>query len=433
MSDYRAMDKAALQAEREKLRAAYQQFAANGLRLDMSRGKPAANQLDLSDRLLTMDDHIDEDGVDARNYGNLEGLGEARRYFAQLMGAEVAETLVCGNSSLDMMYHMVDLGWRLGWKGHRPWKDCGVIKFLCPSPGYDRHFRVTESFGFDLVTVPMTPAGPDMDSVEALVRDEAVKGMWTVPVYSNPDGYTCSEETVRRMAAMKTAASDFRIIWDNAYGWHHLTDVHEGCPNLLEECKKAGHAERALMLMSTSKITCAGAGVCAVAAGKANVDDLKAYLFPMTISFDKVNQLRHVRFLKKVGLDAHMKRHAALLKPKFDMVVRTLHNGLDDCGGIARWTEPRGGYFISLYVMPGCAARVVTLCRQAGVALTGAGAAYPYGKDPDDAHIRIAPSYPPAEELAEAAQLMCLATRLASVEKLLEQYEPCGGSNEEKG
>lgn len=418
MTDYLAMDRAGLQAEQKSLSDAYLALTAKGLTLDMSRGKPAPNQLDLSNGLFDNKDYIDEDGVDTRNYLKLEGIDEARRYFAELMGVQLEEVMMGGNSSLMMMYNMIDMGCQFGFGG-KPWKADGPIKFLCPAPGYDRHFRVTQEFGFELVSVTMTPDGPDMDEVERLVQDEAVKGMWCVPVYSNPDGYVYADETVRRMAAMKTAAPDFKIFWDNAYMVHHLTDVNYTCLNILDACKKAGNEDRPLLFCSTSKITFAGAGVCALSASESNMAKINKYYFPMCISFDKVNQLRHVRFLKKEGLDAHMQKHAAILAPKFQSVQDMLAKELGQCGAIARWTDPKGGYFISLYTMPGCARRVVELCKQAGVVLTGAGAAYPYGKDPHDSHIRISPSYPSVEELAAAAEVLCVATRLASVEKLL--------------
>ncbi len=420
MADYLAMNKAQLHAEKDSLTKAYNALVAKGLKLDMSRGKPAPAQLDLSNALLDVRDTVDEDGVDARNYLKLEGSDEARRYFADVLGVQPQEVMMGGSSSLMLMYNMVDMGCRCGF-GAGPWKSGGPIKFLCPAPGYDRHFRVTEEFGFELVPVPMTPEGPDMDIVEKLVRDEEVKGIWCVPVYSNPDGYVYSDETVRRLAAMETAAPDFKIFWDNAYMVHHLTQVKYTCLNVLDACRAAGCEDRPLLFCSTSKITFAGAGVCALAASEANMEKIQKYYFPMCICFDKLNQLRHVRFLKQVGLDAHMEKHAALLAPKFQMVVDTLRQELGPCGPIARWTEPNGGYFISLYVMEGCAKRVVELCKGAGVVMTGAGAAYPYGKDPSDSHIRIAPSFPLVEELAVAAEVLCVATRLACVEKRLAQ------------
>lgn len=420
MADYLAMDRAALETEHAALVAEYGRFHSMGLKLDMSRGKPSPEQLDLSAGLLAVSDIRDDTGCDARNYGQLEGLPEARRFFAQMMGVAPEETIVGGNASLTMMYNMMDLGCNFGFSGGKPWRSDEKRRFLCPSPGYDRHFRVSEVFGFELVSVPMTPAGPDMVAVEELVKDESVKGIWCVPVYSNPDGYVYSADTVARLAAMQTAVPDFRIFWDNAYGVHHLTQDQQNCPNILDACRAAGNEDRPLIFMSTSKITFAGAGVCCMGASAANIQAALKYYFPMVITFDKENQLRHVRFLQaQGGVAAHMEKHAAILAPKFAAVVDELHSQLDACGAIARWTEPKGGYFISLYTMNGCARRVVELCKQAGVVFTGAGAAYPYGKDPADAHIRIAPSFPPVEELTMAARLLCLCTRLASVEKLL--------------
>lgn len=423
MPDYLKFDKQALQQEKDLLEKKLDDFRGMGLKLDMSRGKPAPDQLDLSMGLLARTDYKDDAGVDARNYGNLDGLPEAKRFFAQMLGARPEDTFVGGNASLQLMYYAIDLGWRVGYGPEsEAWHNEEKPKFLCPVPGYDRHFRVTEVFGFELVMVPMTPEGPDMGVVEELVKDASVKGIWCVPVYSNPDGYTYSAETVRRLAAMECGAADFKIMWDNAYGFHHLTDVHESCPNLLEECRKAGSEDRALMFVSTSKITFAGGGVGAMAASEANMKRFNKYMFPVTICFDKLNQLRHVRFLTdEGGVDAHMKKHAALLAPKFGMVVDTLGAQLGGCGDIARWTDPKGGYFLSLYTMEGCAKRVVGLCKELGVVLTGAGAAYPYGIDPADSHIRIAPTYPTLDELKTACELLCVAVRYASVEKLLAQ------------
>ncbi len=418
---YFLMSEPELEAEHRQLLADYENFEKMGLKLDMSRGKPSPEQLDLSDGMLTITDVKDDTGADARNYGNLEGIPEARRFFAELLGTMPSETFVGGNSSLELMYQMINLGWQFGFPdSSKPWKDCGKLKFLCPVPGYDRHFRVTEVFGFELVSVPMTPAGPDMELVEALVGDETVKGIWCVPIYSNPDGYIYSEETVQRLAQMETAASDFRIFWDNAYGVHHLTEKQETCPNILDACKAAGHENRPLLFCSTSKITYAGAGVSALGASSDNIACITKYFFSLTIGFDKLNQLRHVRFLKKEGgIAAHMKKHAKILAPKFQMVFDAFRTGFNGCGDIARWTKPNGGYFISLYTMKGCARRIVALCKQAGVTLTGAGAAFPHGTDPDDEHIRIAPTFPSVSELETAAKLLCIATRLASVEKLL--------------
>ena len=421
MADYLVMQKSDLEQEQKGLLEQLEHFHDLGLKLDMSRGKPAPDQLDLSMDMLEITDYVDDTGVDARNYGNLDGIPEAKRYFAELLEVTPEETFVGGNASLDLMYSMIDMGCKDGFDaGDAPWSSEAKPKFLCPVPGYDRHFRITEVMGFELVTVPMTPTGPAMDIVEKLVQDPSVKGIWCIPLYSNPDGYVYSDETVRRLAKMETASPSFRIFWDNAYGFHHLTEQPETILNIMDECRKAGQEDRPLIFCSTSKITFAGGGVGAMAASKKNMDLAKAYFMPKTIGFDKVNQLRHVRYLKKDGgLGAHMKKHAAILNPKFHMVLETLNNNLLKCGKIARWTEPKGGYFISLYVMDGCAKRIVEICKSAGVVLTGAGAAFPYGIDPDDCHIRIAPTFPNLEELETATQLLSIATRLASIEKLL--------------
>jgi DNA-binding transcriptional MocR family regulator len=421
--DYFKMTKAELESERQNLHKEYNAFERMGLNLDMSRGKPSPEQLDLSNAMISITDIKDDTGADARNYGNLEGLPEARRFFSELLGVSPAETLVGGNSSLDLMYQMIALGWQFGFKDSpNPWKDCGKLKFLCPVPGYDRHFRVTEIFGFEMLPVPMTAHGPDMAIIEELVRDDAVKGIWCTPVYSNPDGYTYSNDTVKRLAGMKTAAPDFRIFWDNAYGVHHLYDKRETCLNILSECRAAGNDNRPLIFCSTSKITFAGAGVSAIGASSANIDCITKFFFSMTIGFDKLNQLRHVRFLKaEGGIAEHMKKHAKILAPKFKVVNDTFCEDLGRFGEIARWTQPNGGYFISLYTMNGCAKRTVALCKQAGVTLTGAGAAYPCGVDPEDRHIRIAPTYPSVSELETAVKLLCVAVRLATIEKLINQ------------
>lgn len=424
MTDYLRMDKAALVQEQQALLAEYGRYKAMGLKLDMSRGKPCPQQLDLSMEMLRMEDYIGENGVDARNYGLLEGMPEARRFFAELFGLDAGEVIVCGNSSLSMMYYLIDLGWRAGWADSvRPWRFCNNIKFLCPVPGYDRHFRVTEYFGFQMLSIPMDENGPDMDLVERLVReDETIKGIWCVPVYSNPDGVVYSDETVRRLARMQTAAPDFKIMWDDAYCVHHLTDEVLEAANILEECKQAGCPDRPVMFCSTSKITYPGAGVAAVGASEHNVRYITKNMTPMLISYDKMNQLRHVQFLKnKAGVLAHMKKHRAILEPKFQLVKDTFAAGFAGCGPIARWTDPKGGYFISLYLQDGCAKRTVQLCAECGVVLTSAGAAYPYGLDPQDRHLRIAPTYPSLEELGTAAKLLCISARLATVELLLKK------------
>jgi DNA-binding transcriptional MocR family regulator len=396
---------------KQELQQQYNALKAQGLKLDMSRGKPSPEQLDLSSNLLTINAYIDDSGADARNYGFCEGLPEARRFFAELLEVNADECLVGGNSSLELMYHAVECF--KGLNGHQPGD-----KWLCPSPGYDRHFRVTEKLGYSLISVPMTVDGPDMDVVETLVKDDKVKGIWCVPLYSNPDGYSYSDAVVKRLAAMSCGAADFKIIWDNAYGWHHLTSSHDSVLNIFEECRKVGNDNRPLMFCSTSKITFAGAGVAAMAGSIDNIKIFAGYLSNMTIGFDKVNQLRHVRYLKDAnGLAAHMEKHAALLRPKFQVVLDVFaaelgESGNNDSG--ARWTTPKGGYFISLFTKPGCAKKVVSLCKEAGVILTGAGAAYPYGVDPNDAHIRISPSYPGVDDLRQAARLLALCVKLAA-------------------
>lgn len=421
--DYLAMNREQLEQELKAQRAVFEDYVKQGLKLDMSRGKPAKDQLDLSQEMLGITDLMGDSGIDARNYGNLAGMPEARRFFGDMLGAKPEEVFVGGNSSLNMMFCLIDLAWRVGFEDSpAAWNTCEKPKFLCPAPGYDRHFRITEYFGFDLVTVPMLPTGPDMDLVENLVKDADVKGIWCVPLYSNPDGYSYSDETVKRLAAMETAAPDFRIMWDNAYGVHHLTDTPDHVLNILDECRKAGHEDRALMFCSLSKVTFPGAAVAAMAASKRNIDYTLEHMFPMTISFDKVNQMRHVKFLKDMdGLAAHMKKHRKLLEPKFKTVFTTLERDLSDCGSIAHWTTPGGGYFISVYTYPGCAKRTVELCKQAGVVLTGAGATYPYGIDPQDSNIRIAPTFPPLGELELASRLLCVCIRIATLEKLLQR------------
>ncbi len=423
MADYFEMDRQQLEAEHEALQALYKEYQSRGLKLDMSRGKPCPEQLDLSMDMLKLEDYRGDNGTDSRNYGLLEGMPEARVFFADLMGVQPEEVIVGGNSSLSLMYYLIDLGCRQGFVDSPDnWNGGKKRKFICPVPGYDRHFRVTEYFGFELLSVPMTPDGPDMNQVEELVKDPTVKGIWCVPVYSNPDGYTYSDETVRRLAQMETGAPDFKIFWDDAYCVHHLTDHPRGTISILKECELAGYPERPLLFCSTTKITFPGAGVAAMAASRKNIQHILDNMFPMVISYDKMNQLRHVRYLKnKQGVLEHMKKHRAILEPKFRMVQDILDSDVVPYGPIAWWTKPQGGYFISLYLQSGCAAKVVRLCKEAGVVLTGAGAAYPYGKDPDDHHIRIAPTFPSLEELEVACRLLAVCVRLATVEKLLQR------------
>ena len=425
--NYQEMSKQELQQEQSKLQQEYAAKKAEGLKLDMARGKPSTAQLDLSRGLLSVlgekDSLRSEDGSDVRNYGGLQGIVEARKLFGELMGVPADQVIMGGSASLQLMYDAIAKAYCQGlYGGEKPWSECKNRKWICVVPGYDRHFSITEAFGFEMINVDLTPTGPDMDAVEKLVQDESVKGIWCVPVYSNPDGVTYSDETVRRLAALKPAAKDFRIFWDNAYFLHHLYDEEERQEkvlNILDECAKAGNPHMVYAFCSTSKITFAGAGISAMAASKENIDFLLKQLNIQTISYDKVNQLRHVRFFKNAqGVKDLMKRHAALLRPKFELVLRHLREDLGDCG-IARWQEPQGGYFVSFYAQPGCATRIVHLCKEAGLTLTGAGAAYPYGKDPQDAHIRIAPSLPPCEELEKAMSLFTLCVKLATVEKLL--------------
>jgi len=412
----------------KELTIQFQEAKKLNLKLNMARGKPAAAQLDMNMGLLEFPEGCTlEDGTDARNYGVLEGIPECRRLLGQLLGLKPDQIIIGGNSSLNLMFDTMAFHCLFGTQGEKPWSfyayEGSPVKFLCPVPGYDRHFQICEELGIQMIPVPLLEDGPDMEMVEAMVREDAsIKGIWCVPLYSNPDGYSYSDETVRRLAAMETAAPDFKIMWDNAYCVHHLTDTHDVILNMLEECRKAGHEDRALMFCSLSKVTFPGAGVAAMAASRRNIDYILKNMFPMIISFDKLNQVRHIRFLKDMdGLAAHMEKHRALLEPKFRAVLAILDEGLSGCGSIARWTKPNGGYFLSLYTLGGCAKRTVQLCREAGVVLTDAGAAYPYGVDPQDSNIRIAPTFPPLDELETASRLLCVCVRIATLEKLLQR------------
>ncbi len=408
---------------KEELQRQYREFQALGLKLNMARGKPSPKQLDLSmpmlDCLNSSSDIHAPSGEDCRNYGLPDGLPELREIFAQMMQVKPENVIIGGNSSLNLMFDFVSCGMTHGFSGCRPWGKQEKIKFLCPAPGYDRHFAVTQYFGFELILVPMTDAGPDMDEVERLVSsDPAVKGIWCVPKYSNPLGITYSDDTVRRFAALKPAAKDFRILWDNAYCVHDLTDTPDVLLDLYAECEKNGTTETAVFFASTSKISFPGAGVAAMACGDETRRVFKEHLSFQTIGPDKLNQLRHVKFFRNMdGIREQMKKHRALLAPKFEIVLGTLKKELGG-KGVAKWTEPRGGYFVSVDVMEGCAKRVVALCKEAGVILTGAGAAFPYGKDPKDTNIRLAPSFPSEEELRRAMQLFCISAQLAALEKL---------------
>ncbi|MER7395491.1 aminotransferase class I/II-fold pyridoxal phosphate-dependent enzyme [Streptomyces sp. NPDC000151] len=408
----------------EGLRDEHARLKGRGLRLDLTRGKPSAEQLDLAQPLLSLPgpgDHTAQDGTDGRNYGGLQGLAELRTTFAGLLQVPVEQLVAFGNSSLELMYESVVDAVLFGLPGAPgPWQREGRTAVLCPVPGYDRHFALCEKLGIDMIPVPMTESGPDMDEVERLVADKRVKGIWCVPKYSNPTGACYAPETVRRLAAMETAAPDFRVFWDNAYAVHQLEGEREPLADILGLCEEYGNADRVFVFGSTSKITAAGSGVAFFGSSPANVGWLLGHLSKRTIGPDKINQLRHARFLPDAeAVHAHMERHAELLRPKFELVDAVLEKRLGDTG-IATWTRPRGGYFVSLDILDGCAARVVQLAKEAGVALTPAGATFPYGKDPRDRNIRIAPSYPRLEELGDALEGLALCAELAAVEKLLE-------------
>lgn len=409
------------------LRREYQLFKARGLKLDMSRGKPAPDQLSLAEDLLKSGvgyDFTDSAGTDTRNYGEPLGAPEMREIFARMLSVKPENVIACGNSSLNLMYDTISRAYTHGLPhSDKPWGRYDRIKLLCPSPGYDRHFAICEHFGAELVAVAMTDDGPDIDEVERLVADDdAVKGIWCVPIYSNPTGCVYSNETIRRLADMKCAARDFTIIWDNAYCVHSLCGDPPRIAEILEECERAGNPERALEFASTSKITFAGAGVSCIAGSEASLDAVKKTMAIQTIGYNKINQLMHARFIKESGgIGAIMRRHADLLRPKFELVDNELTSRLGGTGA-ARWTKPQGGYFVSLYVEGG-AERVVRLCADAGVKLTNAGAAYPYGRDPEDSHIRIAPSYPTLDELKAACELLCVCVKTAYLERAIAEAD----------
>lgn len=418
-------DRKSLETLHAQLTAEYARLRGLGLKLDMSRGKPARDQLDLCEPMLTVLSHNDQmqDGkTDVRNYGVLEGIPSCRALFADIMEVPVENVIAGGSSSLTMMYDTMLRLWTFGAPGYEPWCRQEKIKWLCPAPGYDRHFAITQQLGIEMIPVPMTETGPDMDMIERLAgEDPAVKGVWCVPKYSNPQGITYSDDTVRRFAAMKTAAPDFRVFWDNAYIVHHLGEEHDELLNIFPEAEKCGTQDRFLEFCSTSKVTFAGAGVAAMAASLDNIAWTKKLMTVQAISPDKVNQLRHVRYFQNVeGLSDHMKKHAAILRPKFDLVLSLLEEKLGGTGA-GSWHTPRGGYFISFDALPGCAKRINTLCKEAGVVMTGAGATFPYGKDPQDSNLRIAPSMPPLDELKQAAEVFCTCALLAAVEKQLGQ------------
>ena len=427
MKPYREMSTEELLAEKKDLEQEYAEFCAKGLKLDMSRGKPSKEQLDLSMPMLdvlTSQSHLySRKGADVRNYGALDGIDEAKELLAEMIDTKPENVFVYGNASLNIMYDCLSRSMAHGVLGCMPWGQLDKVKFLCPVPGYDRHFAMTEFFRIEMINVPMLSTGPDMDIVEKLVsEDELVKGIWCVPKYSNPLGISYSDETVRRFAWLKPAAKDFRIYWDNAYCVHHLyDDRRDEILDILDECEKAGNPDLVYEFCSTSKVTFSGAGISGLATSQANREDIKKQLAMQTIGFDKINQLRHVKFLKdKEGIEAHMRKHAAIIRPKFDMLLEKFDNELSGLG-VGTWTKPNGGYFITYFANPGCAKAIVAKAKDAGMIMTGAGAPFPYGKDPDDSVIRIAPTMPPIEELRDAGELFIICVKLVSVEKLLEE------------
>ena len=422
---YNDMSKEELLALKESLNKEYAEAKAKGLALDMSRGKPSAKQLDVSlgllDTINSSSDLKALDGTDCRNYGVLDGIPEAKKLMADMMGTTPDHVIVYGNASLNIMYDQISRAYTHGILGNTPWCKLDKVKFLCPVPGYDRHFAITERFGIEMINIPMSESGPDMGMVEEYVsKDASVKGIWCVPKYSNPQGYTYSEETVKRMAALKPAAEDFRIFWDNAYVIHDLYDDNKDeIADIISECEKAGNPDMVFEFASTSKVSFPGSGIAALATSANNIADIKKQLTIQTIGHDKLNQLRHVRFFKDInGLKEHMRKHAEQMRPKFEAVLEVLNTELGGLG-IGSWYAPRGGYFISFDAMEGCAKEIVAKCKEAGVKLTNAGATFPYGKDPKDSNIRIAPSFPTPEEMAQAADLFVLCVKLVSVEKLL--------------
>ena len=427
MKAYKDLSKEELLTLQKQLNKEYEEAKAKGLKLDMSRGKPAASQLDMEMdfmNVLNADSILKtEAGVDCRNYGIMDGIPEARKLIGDVLGVPADNVIVFGNASLNIMYDTVARSEIFGVMGETPWCKLDKVKFLCPVPGYDRHFAITEQFGIEMINVPMSEDGPDMDMVEELVNtDPAVKGIWCVPKYSNPQGYTYSDETVKRFAALKPAAKDFRIYWDNAYAIHDLyEEKRDTLLDIISECEKAGNPDMVYEFCSTSKVTFPGSGIAALAASKANLDFIKKFMTIQTIGYDKVNQLRHVRYFKDAeGMKAHMMKHAVIMRPKFEAVFHVLESELNGLG-IGSWTEPKGGYFISFDALEGCAKKIVEKCKEAGVVLTGAGATYPYKKDPKDSNIRLAPSFPTPEELAMATDLFVLCVKIVSVEKLLKE------------
>ena len=427
MKKYSELTREELEALQKELKAKYKEYQAKDLKLNMARGKPCVEQLDLSmgmmDVLSSASDLTCDDGTDCRNYGVLDGIKEAQELLADMMEVPPDHIIIYGNSSLNVMYDTIARSMSHGVMGSTPWSKLDKVKFLCPVPGYDRHFAITQYFGIEMIPVPMTPEGPDMDMVEKLVaEDESIKGIWCVPKYSNPQGYSYSDLTVRRFARLEPKASDFRIYWDNAYTIHHLYDEEQDhLVEILAECKRAGNPDLVYKFASTSKISFPGSGIAALASSNNNLEEIKHQMTVQTIGHDKVNQLRHVRFFGDIhGMIEHMRKHADILRPKFEAVLDILERELGGLG-IGEWTKPKGGYFISFDSLDGCAKDIVAKCKKAGVVMTGAGATYPYGKDPHDSNIRIAPSYPPLSDLIIATELFALCVKLSSVEKLLKE------------
>lgn len=425
MKAYKDLTKDELLTLKAALEVEYKEMESKGLNLNMARGKPGFSQLELCMPMLDVVNSTSDMrtmlGNDTRNYGDLDGIGECRRLMAYMLEVEKDNVLVGGNSSLNLMFDTVSRSFTHGVNGSTPWYKLDKVKFLCPVPGYDRHFKITEEFGIEMINIPLHDDGPDMDMVEEYVNnDPAVKGIWCVPKYSNPTGISYSDEVVLRFANLKPAAEDFRIYWDNAYGIHHLyEDTQDKILNILEECKKAGNPNMVYIFCSTSKISFPGSGVSAVASSIENIKYIMSHMTVQTIGHDKINQLRHARFFKDIdGLNAHMKKHAEVLRPKFAAVLDTLEAELTGLG-IGTWVKPRGGYFISFNAMPGCAKAIVKMCKDLGVVMTGAGATFPYGKDPEDSNIRIAPTFPSIEEMKVASKVFVLCVKLASIEKLL--------------
>ncbi len=425
MKAYKDLSRDELVTLKAGLEEEYKTAEGKGLSLNMARGKPGASQLAISMPMLDVinseSDMRTELGNDTRNYGDWDGIGECRRLMADMMEAKKDNVIICGNSSLNIMYDTVCRSMLMGVNGSTPWCKLDKVKFLCPVPGYDRHFKITELFGIEMINIPMNEDGPDMDMVEEYVNnDDSVKGIWCVPKYSNPTGISYSDKVVKRFANLKPAAGDFRIFWDNAYCVHHIyEDIQDEILNILEECEKAGNPNMVYMFGSTSKVTFSGSGVSAIATSHENIEYLKQFMTTQIIGHDKINQLRHARFFKDIdGLKTHMKKHAELIRPKFEAVLNTLDSELMGLE-IGSWVKPRGGYFISFDAMPGCAKSIVAKCKALGVVLTDAGATYPYGNDPEDSNIRIAPTFPTPEEMEEATKIFVLCVKLAAIEKLL--------------